>query len=211
MRQDAHVTRTWIKTGVVCGLLVSVTYPLLVFLPMPRLLQVVVVMAFGPLLGIASAGLFQFITLHKRSVSASIAVVSNIVAGVLFSSMVLVQMAIRSSKPEEIQPSFSWMWKSINEIHLGLDVAWDLYIFLGTFLFALSMFGHPKLGRVLSAGGIVISLSLLSLNVIAFPVPPADSGLVDVGPLVGLWYLAVTIAMTINYNWVKAKTAEPAV
>jgi len=159
-------------------------------------------MAFGPLLGISSVGLYYFITLHKKTVSASIAVVANVIAGIMITTMLLVQMAIRASKPETIHDSVSWVWSSINRVHLGLDVAWDGYIFLGTFLFAITMFNHPKFGKIFSISGIIISIALIILNAIPFPVPPANSGLIDLGPLVGLWYLAATINIIIKYKWI---------
>lgn len=208
MNQKADLIRNWIKLGVICGLLVSVIYPSLIFVPMPALMQVLLAMAFGPLLGISSVGLYHFITLHKATISAAVAVIANVIAGVLITSMLLVQMAIRSSKPEVIPNSVDWVWKSINKIHMGLDVAWDVYIFLGTFLFAISVFSHPKLGRTFSVIGLTISISLIALNAISFPDPPAGSGLVDVGPLVGLWYLAVTISIIRNYKWVETRLGE---
>lgn len=208
MSQNVDYKRNWIKTGIVCGLLVSVIYPTIILVPLPNLIQVILVMAFGPLLGISSVGLYYFITLHKKSVSASIAVIANIIAGVLVTSMLLVQMAIRFSKPETIVSSNEWVWKSINGIQLGLDVAWDVYIFLGTFLFAMSIFNHPKFGKIFSITGIMISIALITLNAMSFPVPPADSGLFDMGPVVGLWYLVITISIIINFKWVDTKLVE---
>ncbi|MCW8961019.1 MAG: hypothetical protein OQK29_05600, partial [Ignavibacteriaceae bacterium] len=136
--------------------------------------------------------------------------VSNIIAGVLVMTMLLVQIAIRSSRPEVIDEASVWIWKSINQVHLGLDVAWDVYIFFGTLLFAISMFRHPKLGKILSITGIIISVIMIILNAVSFPVPPANAGLIDLGPLIGLWYLVVTLFIIFNFKWVdeQLKTAS---
>ncbi|MCW8824704.1 MAG: hypothetical protein OQK63_11460, partial [Ignavibacteriaceae bacterium] len=93
---------------------------------------------------------------------------------------------------------------------LGLDVAWDVYIFFGTLLFAISMFRHPKLGKILSITGIIISVIMIILNAVSFPVPPANAGLIDLGPLIGLWYLVVTLFIIFNFKWVdeQLKTAS---
>jgi len=205
MDTNLLLLKRWIKLGVICGLLVSFIYPALIFIPLPDIVQTFLVMLYGPLLGFASAGLYYFITIHKKSLTASAAVVSNIIAGVLITTMLLVQVAMRSSQPAESVGTGGWLWTSINSVHLGLDVAWDVYIFFGTLLFAISMFNHPKLGKIISIAGIIISLLLIVLNAIPFPVPPADAGLIDVGPLVGLWYLTVTIVIIFNLKWVDEK------
>lgn len=189
MNQNAQFVKSWIKAGIICGLFVSVVYPIMIFLPMPKLIQILLVMAVGPLLSISSVGLYYFITLHKKTISVSIAVIANIIAGVLFTTMLLVQIAIRHSKPAVIESTIQWAWVSIKEVHLGLDVALDVYIFLGTFFFAISIFNHPKFGKTFSIIGIIISISLITLNVISFPTPPADLSWIDLGPLLdyGIW------------------------
>jgi hypothetical protein len=53
------------------------------------------------------------------------------------------------------------------------------------------MFGRRGLGVWLAVPGLLIGGLLFIFNVATFPKPPADAGLVDLGPLVGLWYLAV--------------------
>jgi hypothetical protein len=200
------VIKKWIKLGIISGLLVSLIYPALIFVSMPDLVQTFFVMIFGPLLGLASTGLYFFISLHKKSISSSIAFISNIIAGVLITTMLLIQMGIRSTKPESLDKSDEWIWKSFNQVYFGLDVAWDVYIFFGTLLFAIGIFDHPKFGKVLSVIGIIISILLISFNAISLPNPPANAGLIDMGPFIGLWYLALTIIMISSLKWVDAKT-----
>ncbi len=158
MLNNNDLSIKWIKLGIISGLIVSFIYPALNFIPLPEITQTLLVMLFGPLLAFSSAGLYYFITLHKKSLAATAAVVSNIIAGVLITTMLLVQIAIRSSRPDEISESGKWVWKSINQVHLGLDVAWDVYIFFGTLFFALSMFNHPRLGKIISISGVTVSI-----------------------------------------------------
>jgi hypothetical protein len=202
MQNHNTLSKKWIKLGIICGLLISFIYPALIFIPLPEVVQTFLVMLFGPLLAFSSAGLYHFIILHKKSLAATAAVVSNIIAGVLITTMLLVQIAIRSSRPSVIDETSKWIWKSLNQVHLGLDVAWDVYIFFGTLLFSVSMFNHPKLSKIISSAGIVISVLLLVFNAVSFPVPPADAGLIDVGPFVGLWYFVVTLLIIFNLKWV---------
>jgi len=45
------------------------------------------------------------------------------------------------------------------------------------------------------------------LNLATFPTPPAEAHLVDLGPAVGLWYLAVSIQMWRSLGWAKERSA----
>jgi len=205
MNTDTVNIRNWIKLGIISGLSASVIYPLLIFVPMPMIFQVILIMAWGPFLGLSAAGSYYFLALHKKTISLKIAVVSQIIAGVLVTTMLLIQYALRISKPEVIDPVSKWAWNSLNHVQLGIDVAWDVYLFLGCILFAINMFNHPKFGKIFSLTGIIISMLLIGFNIITFPTPPAEAGSVDLGPILGLWGLAVTINILVKYKWVNSK------
>jgi len=202
MNDDNRMTLNWIKIGIICGLLVSFVYPSLQFVS-NFVVGVILAVLMGLLLSLASVGLYYFITIHKKTITAKIAVFSNIIASTLVIQMFLVQLAIKSSKPVLIDESSKWIWNTINHIHYGLDVAWDVYIFLGTLSFAICAYHHPKLGKIFSITGIVIALLMITTNISVFPNPPASAGLIDFGPFIGLWYLAVTIKILFSYKWVK--------
>ena len=194
--------KVWIKIGVVCGLLVSIIYPTMLFAPLPYNIIVFFVALFGPLLALASFGLYLFIDINKNSITAKIAIISNILAGMLITLMLLIQLAIRFTKPQLFEENTAWVWKSLNHVHLGIDVTWDIYIALGTLFFALSIIKHPKLGLWFASSGILIAIAVFILNLISFPTPPANAGLVDAGPLVGLWYFALTIRIMTSFKWI---------
>jgi hypothetical protein len=198
-----YIIINWIKTGIICGFLVSIVYPLLLFVS-DLFLGVFLAASMGILLSLASAGLYYFIRIYKEDITSKIALISNIIAGAILTQMLLVQLAIQTSRPETLDESIKWVWISINNIHLGLDVAWDVYIFLGTLLFAISIFKHPKLGKIFAAAGILISLLMIITNLISFPIPPSDEYF-DFGPLIGLWYLGITIKIAFSQKWVLKK------
>jgi hypothetical protein len=202
MNNENNMTLAWINTGIICGLLVSVIYPLLQFIS-NLTLAVILAILMGLLLSLSSVGLYYFFRINKKTITSQIALFSNIVAGILVAQMFLVQLAIKSSKPNLINESSEWAWNSINHIHYGLDVAWDVYIFLGTLLFAVNAFHHPKLGKIFSITGIAISIAMIISNISTFPDSPASAGFIDFGPFIGLWYLAVTIKILFSYKWVK--------
>ena len=63
------------------------------------------------------------------------------------------------------------------------------------------MYKHPRFGRIFSISGLVLFSSLLILNMIAFPFPPDSMGLIDIGPLTGLWGIAVSIQGLRSLKW----------
>jgi hypothetical protein len=135
-----------------------------------------------------------------------------VIAGVIVTLMLLVQMSVaayfREAMSEESSPALQATWQGVNQVQLGLDVAWDVFIGIGTLLFAVSVLGHPRLGRLFGGTGIVIAIGLLILNFATFPTPPAEAGSVDLGPLVGLWYLSVSIQVLRSLGWVEKRFLE---
>jgi hypothetical protein len=190
--------------GAIAGVATCATYPALVVVPLPLELAAVLGAAFGPLLGAASWGLREFFALWRRTLATDLAAAANAIAGALFSAMVLVQLAVEERTDDDPSDEVEAVW-------LGLDVAWDAYIGLGTILFAAAALGHPRLGRSYAIPGFAIGVALLALNLASFPTPPADAGSVDVGPLVGIWYFALTIVMFRSGPWAReAEAAESA-
>jgi hypothetical protein len=183
----------WVQAGVVAGLCTSVLYPVLLFAPLPLGLTGAVAAFLGPAIGIGSLGLYRLIRVHGPSVSAALGAIHNVIAGALFTTMALVQLAIRHRAPA-VANELAGVW-------LGLDVAWDIYVGLGTIFFAYAMFNHPRFRWPFATPGFVLGLLVIVLNLIPFPVPPAEAGSIDVGPVVGLWYLAATIQAWRSLRW----------
>jgi len=197
MPANHSIELRWIRLAIGLGIATSVVYPSLIFLPLPQLPTITLAAAVGPLLGLASLGLYRFLRLHQPSVSAQLAAACNFLGGALFSTMLLVQLAVRlraAGQPIDQQVVAVW---------LGLDVAWDVYIGLGTALFAWAMWTHPRFGRGFAVSGALLAVLLLAFNFYAFPEPPGESHLVDLGPFVGLWYLVVTVQMWRSLSWVR--------
>jgi len=187
-----------VRIGIAAGLFACLSYPLAVFVPLPKLASTSLAACFGPALAVASFGLRRLLDWETRRVSSTLGSMLNAAAGALFSAMALVQMAVGYSEAGN-KPS-----AHVIAIWLGLDVAWDVYIGLGTICFALAMLRHPRFGRVFAFSGFAIALGLLALNLYTFPTPPARAGLVDLGPGVGIWYLAVTIQMWRSLSWAES-------
>jgi hypothetical protein len=135
-------------------------------------------------------------------VSSALGALLNALAGALFSAMALVQMAVGySAGADKVSAQMTAIW-------LGLDVAWDAYIGLGTLFLALAMLSHPRFGKAFAIPGLIIAVGLLALNFYTFPAPPASAGLVDLGPAIGIWYLIVTIQMWRSLPWARKYSAS---
>ena len=63
------------------------------------------------------------------------------------------------------------------------------------------MYKHPRFGKLFSISGVVLFLLLLSFNMYTFPHPPAENGLIDLGPFSGIWALAVNIQAFRSVKW----------
>jgi hypothetical protein len=186
-----------VRIGIVAGFVACLTYPLATFVPLPMLATAAVAACFGPALAVACFGLKALLDVEKPTASSALGLLLNALGGALFAAMALVQIAIGHLVKDR---SF---FLSLNGIWLGLDKAFDVYIGLGTIFFAVAMWRHPRFGRVFAVTGLVIGAGLIFLNFYTFPSSPADAGLFDPGPAIGLWYLAVTIQMSRSVSWAK--------
>jgi len=190
-----------VQLGIVAGFFTCLAYPLIAFVPLPKLAATTLAACFGPALAVASFGLRRLLDWETPLVSSALGAMLNALAGALFSAMALVQMAVGYSVGgEKVSAQVTAIW-------LGLDVAWDAYIGLGTICFAVAMLQHPRFGRVFALSGLVIGVGLLGLNFYAFPAPPESAGLIDLGPAAGLWYFVVTIQMWRSLPWAKSRSS----
>lgn len=192
-----NIVRQWAIMSVITGIGAVISYTLLVVLSGPYLAIVLLASVFGPFLAAASLGLYHVLAESGNPVLLQLAVVFNILGAPTFTMMALVQLAIRyqiQSLGEGAQ-NLTSLRTSLVGVQLGMDVAWDVFISLGTLLFAISMLRDARFGWILGIAGILIALALLILNLWTFPAPPAAKHLIDLGPLIGLWYLVVTVMM----------------
>ncbi len=209
MEDEKKIYRTWVRLGVYAGLAVSVIYPLMIFTPLPKKISVLFASLFGPLLIMASLGLYYFLQAHRKTVIAQLAVLSNIVAGVLVTLMLIVQLSVNlsmdklmaSAGTEISEQTMRWIWQVVDKTQLGIDVSWDIFISIGTILFGVAAMKHPRFGKIFGLLGFLIGHFLLVFNLATFPTPPGDAGLIDLGPAAGLWYLAAAILIIRSLKW----------
>lgn len=211
MSEKNQLIYRWVIVGIVCGILGDLCYGLAIALPMPERLGNVVFFAFGPLLMAGAPGTYFFIKQHRNSITLQIGTLFMIAAGMSVTVMAVVQRSVFSTfssiKPETTDLVAYQAWRmgfeSGNAVQLGMDIVWDIFILTSTVLLAISMFNHPRLGKIISIVGITIGLLGLYFNLSTFPTPPAGAGSYDIGPFVGIWFLIVTIMIISNLKWLR--------
>lgn len=205
---------TWVGAG--CGFLAVLSYALISAAPLTSAQGLVLACVFGPALVCASTGLYNVLRLHRRTVTLDLGLIANVVAGATVTLTQLAQLGLRrwfedefgKGSTDSAERALHAAYEAANGIQLGLDVAFDVFLGLGTALLATNMWQHPRFGRLLGVSGVAIAVALVVLNLVAFPEPPAEAGSIDLGPLVGTWYLVVTGRLAMSARWA-AEHATP--
>jgi hypothetical protein len=196
-------SRLWYYGGI-AGALSVCAYFAAIVVPWPETqlgtsAGVAVVSAF-PVLGIVSGyALCSFIAAEREGAANRIAFAFAVAGFSTLLAMLLVQIAVSSGAAEMTRGLDAVIAKglkrSLRLVDMGLDVAWDLLfstamIFWGFALRKRSGFG-PGWGFPLLALGAL----LIVFNVATFPWPPGSHGSLDLGPLAGMFMLALFVRL----------------
>ncbi len=192
-----------LRAGAACGLCAALIYPLWSVIDLPLPLNRLLHFAFGPLLVVAFLGLDRWVQRQGPSAMARIGCVFGAIAGASFCAMTVVQAAnlgwisprIAETADPLLQQDLRRVLHGVFSVQLGLDIVWDIHICLATMLLAASLPGDWVLLRAWRVCGVSTAAATLGLNLLCFPLPPRDAGMVDGGPLVGAWYLGTTLLM----------------
>lgn len=196
------VADDWIRYGAWCGLIFSVVFMSMALLPLPDRLSTVLALVMPLFLLVGHVGLYHFLSRHRQAFTTQLAVILGIGAPVLVSAMLTVQMSLVSYMgryytplDEATKAAQINIWRAVDSVQLGLDVAWDMFILPTIILFSLGLMKHPAFGRVFGGIGLFLGIGGLILNIWTFPTPPINVGLPDVGPFAITWYGVLFILM----------------
>jgi hypothetical protein len=131
------------------------------------------------------------------------ATVFLVVAFALFTLMLVVQQTVvirfREFSQQATDPAaregLRTAFRLVNQVQLGIDVCFDIFYCAGVVLFSIAMYRHRDFGRVVGVFGVLSAAGLLVLNLATFPHPPAERGLVDLGPVTGVWWVVVILQL----------------
>lgn len=215
MIADLALSKRWILLGIICGFLADLVYAFMMTSPFSIRVTYPIAWSFGPLLVIAGFGIYHFLRLHRETIRQQLAVVFMALAGCCVTIMLTVQGVARllfpTYKPDEANETAMAAWnlayKAIMRTQGGVDLAWDIFIFGAIALFGSVMFARSMSWKILGIAGVIVGVGGLALNFATWPANPGVAGLVDAGPFAGLWFLALTIMMALNYRKVVTQAA----
>jgi hypothetical protein len=81
--------------------------------------------------------------------------------------------------------------RTVRLVDFGLDVAWDMFIGASLLCIGFAMRPHSKLGWKWGLPAVLFGAALIVLNAITFPWPPDTRGLLDIGPFIGFYIMAL--------------------
>ncbi|MFN8179705.1 MAG: hypothetical protein U0167_17380 [bacterium] len=141
-------------------------------------------------------GLYRVVAAERDGTANRLALVFAALAFATVLAMIVVQLAVGAAIGDitrGLEPAAAKaLTRGLEMIDLGLDVAWDLLIGTALIFSGLALRGRSGLGLGWAVPSIVLGVALILLNAATFPYPPADRGLVDVGPAVGLFVMILS-------------------
>ncbi|MCP4977230.1 MAG: hypothetical protein GY931_13810 [Maribacter sp.] len=132
-----------------------------------------------------------------------------VIAFALFTAMLVVQYSgyYFYKENKEFIINAKEIFKMINSIQLGIDITFDIFYSLGMLMFSLSFLKLKRMGLLIGFVGIITSIGLLSFNMITFPLPPKNDGLIDLGPYTIIWWVLLIIYIDRNHKMNEKNTS----
>jgi hypothetical protein len=183
-----------------------VCYILGIALPWPETqlgtsIALVVVSAWPILSIVYSYGLYSFVAAERESTANRLAFVFAVTAFTTVLGMIVVQLAVGAGIGEITrgldEQTTKALRRGLRMVDLGLDVAWDMLIGTALILSGTAMRRRSGLGLGWGIPSIVLGTALIVLNAATFPWPPGDRGLIDIGPLIGAFVMALAARLAI--------------
>lgn len=165
------------------------------------------------LLAISPVAIFGVLSIHsqlassRNNLSLQLGKVFGISAFVVFEIVMCVQMGTRIFYQERLltsavdEPSKQLahlVYQGVNSVQFTMDIAFDVFYCLLIMIFSYHMLHEHRFGKAVGGFGIFAGMGLLLLNMWSFPYPPAESGLIDFGPLTGIWWVWVIVLILRN-------------
>ncbi|MFC2096742.1 hypothetical protein ACFLSI_00265 [Bacteroidota bacterium] len=178
--------------GSICAIIGTISYILAVSIQLPPSIAFILV-TFWPMTAIISAYVgYKYFALTKQSLCNQLSFLFAVIAFVLVYIMVSVQIGLKAGIGDLIanaegnkKEMLSLILASTEWVHLGIDLAWDM--FLGAFLILLSIviYNHPEFKIWWSIPMALLGISVIVINLYTFPYTPESQGIIDVGPFIG--------------------------
>ena len=164
-------------------------------------LVLVLVFAVGPAAVVGVWMIMDRLERAEKSPAARLGAIFLTIAFSMFTLMIVVQQTVRlrylqmaADAPEQaLKSSLKQIYGVVDLVQQGIDVSFDIFYCIGLLFLAAAMYRRPDFGKFLSIFGLAAGGSLLIFNLWTFPYIPAESGLIDLGPVTGLWWVLVIV------------------
>ncbi len=183
-----------IKFSCITALFMGIIYPLMISTYGYEWWNYVLEVGFGPLFIISYIGLYLFIKNIGDSFFNLLAVVFHVLSGLTVLMTNVLQKAVFTigigySKIEnEISKEIIEKTHKLGNLtQLGVDYGFDVLVSVATIFVAMALLKQSFYPKWLVFLGVLVGVSGLIINTIKFPIPPADSGLFDPGPLYAIF------------------------
>jgi len=173
-------------------------------LQVSRELMLLPFLALGPLGIVGVIELGRLLADQGGSIASRAGTVFGIVAFSIWEVVVLVQRGTAGLWRDFVAPDLAQaldggaetvrlLYRGVSAVQATMDVGFDIFYCLCILLFSALMLSDEIFGRWVGALGLISGSGLLVLNLWTFPRPPAEAGLVDVGPLTAVWWILVVV------------------
>jgi len=189
------------RIGAWAGVVALLCYFSAAFLPLPDEFGRLLGFSFGPLFIVSFLGIHAALNGDADGIALRVGVIFGVIAGAVVTTLLTIQIgnqmwldqAITTSVGAEEVAAAQMLWEAVNRVQALMDVSWDIFLSSGAALIGVSMVSSARFGPLWGWLGILSALLLLTLNLYTFPRGPAYVGLVDVGPILALWFGAVYV------------------
>jgi hypothetical protein len=195
----------WIWSGI-AGVVATTSYILATQVPWPEtrlgLTAGLAVVALWPILSIVYCyGLYDFVAAERPTAANRLGFVFAVVAFTTVLAMIVVQLAVDSGIGEVTRgldaQAAATLKRGLRLIDAGLDVTWDLLIGTALVFSGIAARKRRGLGPGWAIPSVLLGTGLIVLNVATFPWPPASRGLFDIGPVIGLFEIALAARLAV--------------
>jgi drug/metabolite transporter (DMT)-like permease len=187
--------KSLLLSGALAGFGGTLAYFIIAFVSLPDNLTFLLAMFFPVGLIIFFYSLREFIkskaSNHFNELSFLFCSFALVIVAVMLSVQIGIQSGIDAKNATDSVKQIKMMLRSID---MGIDVAWDVFISTGMIFLAFATFKLPALKWWGIVNGL-LGLMLLVFNILSFPEPPMDAGLMDVGPFIALFWILLQIRM----------------
>lgn len=212
MHIDARTETNLVRIGGIAGLTGCLMYAIRSF-PVPDFIQQPLFVFLGPVLVVAYVGIFPLLARPKLTIAAILGSVFGVIAAAVNMMFAVVQVNnlhyirgyANGAASEAVREQWHNILNGVFTVQNGMNYVADFFFDWTIFFWAVLMWQHPKFGKLFTIGGFIAGGLHFGMKLITFPEPPSEAGLFDAGPLIGVWYAAVSIQAIRHARWVAHK------